>query len=90
MVDVEKYNRNVTLLCPTCGLTQFEYDSENNDDNSLIKCVSCGRTMTKKELIDANDENISAHIEEMGKDIVDDLQNDLRKSFAGNRFIKIK
>jgi hypothetical protein len=89
MIGAEKYNRSVNMLCPTCGESQFEYDPENLDDYSLVKCNCCQMTMTKAHLVDANSENISAHVEEIGKELVEDLSKDLKKLFAGNKFIKI-
>lgn len=90
MINADKYKRSVTLHCPTCGKSQFAYDPEDTDDTSLIRCTCCEKTLTRAQLIDANSDNVSAHVEKMGKDLVSDLQKDLTKTFAGNRFIKIK
>jgi hypothetical protein len=90
----EKYNRNVTLLCPTCGGTQFEYENGVGETIELAKCASCGREITKDELISENSENISEHAKEMGKEIVQDMAKELKESlkaaFGGSKFIQVK
>lgn len=89
MINAEKYNRSVTMLCPTCGESQFEYDQETLADDSPIKCKRCEATMTKAQLMEANRENISVHVDEMGKELVEDLRKDLKRILGGNKFLKI-
>lgn len=94
IMNAEKYDRNVSLLCPTCGSTQFEYDETLEEGHAMVCCTSCDREMTKDELIHENSENINEHMEEIGKKAVDDIAKDMRKSlkkaFSGNKNIKIK
>ncbi len=90
MINAEKYSRSVAMSCPTCGGGQFEHDPENLDDTALIKCASCQLTLTRAQLVEANNENVSEHLSEMGKEMVEDLKNDLKKAFFGNKHIKIK
>jgi uncharacterized Zn finger protein (UPF0148 family) len=85
-MDVTKYNRQITLLCPTCGCTQFE----SEDESEIVKCASCGRHVTKEELIEENNENISNHVEEIGKKITTDLADELMKAFSGSKFVRIR
>lgn len=87
-MDVEKYNRQITLLCPTCGGTQFEHDSDGGSE--MVKCASCQREITKTDLIQENQENISANVEEIGQEITSDLGKELQKAFGGLKNIKIK
>lgn len=93
-MDPEKYNRSVTLLCPTCGSSQFSQSDENEPDTALVTCASCGRELTKAELIRENTENIDEHVKEIGEQVVEDLQHELKKSlaaaFKGSKFIKVK
>jgi DNA-directed RNA polymerase subunit RPC12/RpoP len=89
-LDAEKYNRQITLRCPTCGGTQFEHDDENNDDNKVFKCASCQREITKAELLRENEENISAHVDEVKKEIAEDVKKEIRKAFSGLGNLKIK
>jgi uncharacterized Zn finger protein len=51
-MDAERYSRHVNMLCPTCGCSDFEeyIDAEL----AMVKCASCGRTMTKDELVREN------------------------------------
>jgi hypothetical protein len=87
-MDAQKYNREITLLCPTCGGTQFEFDDA--DDSEIVKCVSCEREVTKDELIQENQENISENIVEVGREITSDLQKELAKAFGGLKNTTIK
>ncbi len=90
----DNYDRNVSLHCPTCGSTQFEYDETLDDDHAEVRCISCDREMTKDELIHENSENINEHVFEIGKQAVDDVAKEMRKSlkkaFNGNKNIKFK
>lgn len=91
MIDADKYGRKITLNCPTCGGTQFEYESEDADDNAQpVKCPGCGFTTTKADLIAANSENIEAHVDEIKEQLRKDVTQSLRDAFKGNKFIKIK
>jgi transcriptional regulator NrdR family protein len=94
-MDPNKYSRNIELICPTCGGTQYEYDDTNVDDeNAVVRCTSCNRQMTKVELIQENAENIDQHSEEIGQEVLHDaakeLTEGLKRAFRGNKNIKIK
>lgn len=83
-MDAEKYNRSVTLICPTCGGTQFEYDKGVDETIELVKCLSCNRELTKDELIRENSENISENVKEISNEIVNDAAKALRKVFKSH------
>ena len=76
-MDTEKYNRNLSLLCPTCGCTQFEFKKGVDETIELAKCASCGREITKDELIKENSENISEHMKEIGSQVSKDLAKEV-------------
>jgi len=80
-MDAEKYNRSVTLVCPTCGGTQFKYDKGVDETIEIAKCASCDRELTKDELIRENSENISEHVKEMGDEIMKDAAEALKNIF---------
>lgn len=86
MIDESKYDRRTTLNCPTCGGTEFDQD----DTSDVIKCAGCGLKTTKDALIEANDENVNAHVAEIGDELVKDMTKSLKDAFKGNKFIKIK
>lgn len=93
-MDTEKYNRSVTLLCPTCGGTQFSPVSPDDIESEIQKCASCGREITSDELIRENSENIDEHLNEIKKEVAKDVVSELKKqlafAFKGSNFIKIK
>lgn len=90
----EKYQRSIGLQCPTCGCTDYEYEQGVDETIELAKCASCGRELTKDELIHENSENIHEHASEIGKKVTEDLAKELkeslRKAFRGNKNIRIK
>lgn len=90
-MDEQKYNRRVHVICPTCGGESFSSESANFE---LAKCENCGLELTKSDLISGNQENISAHTEEIKKLVLKDMKKQLQKSladaFRGNKNIKIR
>jgi len=93
-MDVTKHSRSVSLLCPTCGGTQFEIETGVDEAVELTKCAACKRVITKDDLIQENSENISEHVKEMEKQISEDLAKELKdtlaKTFRGSKNIRIK
>jgi len=93
MLNDEKYNRNISLLCPTCGGSHFEYETGVDETIEVAKCASCGRSITKDELLRENSENIHEHVSEMAEqvknDLAKELQESLKKAFSGNKNIRI-
>jgi len=87
-MDAEKYNRSLSLLCPTCGSDQFSQGEES--PSQLVTCARCGLSITRDDLIRANGEHINEHVNEMGKDVVEDFRKELAKAFRGSKFIKLK
>ena len=73
----------VSLLCPTCGCTEFSEASEQNQgqtDEQYYICEHCGTAISRDQLIEANSESIDATIQDMGDDIVSALLKDLKKT----------
>lgn len=89
-LDAEKYNRQITLLCPTCGGTQFEHDDENTDDDKIFKCASCQREITKSDLLREKEENISTHVDEVKKEIIGDVEREIQRELSGLKNLKIR
>lgn len=89
-METNKYDRAIPLCCPTCGATEFAH----KEDSELVKCASCGREMTKDDLMYENSENIQEHADEIAKQATVDLGNELKKTlqdaFKNGKFIKIK
>jgi predicted nucleic acid-binding Zn-ribbon protein len=74
-------NREIYLLCPTCGESQFEYDDEVKIENMEFKCLSCNQLFSKGDLIKENGELTEEHFSEMGEEILEDAAKKLRKAF---------
>jgi len=93
-VDSEKYNRSISLLCPTCGGTQFSSSKPDDRESELLTCASCSREITRDDLVRENSENVNEHLKEIGeeatKDLALELKNQLASAFKGSKFIKIK
>jgi len=93
MINAEKLNRTIELVCPTCGGTQFSHDGDVSTVET-VKCAVCGRETTKDALIEENRENIAAHANEIGKEaakkVAAELRRSLKQAFNGSKFIKIE
>lgn len=85
-MNSDKYSRNVSLACPTCGCTEFEFRETTEDQT--YNCMGCRRTLSNDELVDRNAENIEAHVEEIGKEIVNDLIGNFGKTLSRNKNFK--
>lgn len=84
----ESYDRSVELICPVCGGKTFSFDNEIDDGD--VTCVQCKRVFSRDELNDANQENISVNLEEVKKEVVDDIKKDFQKMFINNKHFRIK
>lgn len=89
MINSDKYERTVSLLCPTCGGTEFESQAAN-EEVAQFKCLSCGLTTTKSELIAANGENIDAQLDEIKTEVLNDMTKSIASAFKGNKFNKLR
>lgn len=93
-MNPDNYQRNVRLLCPTCGCSDYEYEQGVDETIEVMKCASCGREITKDELIKENSENINEHMseikEQITKDIAKEFKDTLKKAFRGSKNIRIE
>ena len=93
-MNPDKYNRSISLLCPTCGCSQFSYDEGVDETIQIMTCASCEREFNRDELIHENSENIDEHLSEIKKDVTKDFADEIRKSlkkaFSGNKNIRFK
>lgn len=93
-MNPDKYNRSISLLCPTCACSDFSYEEGVNETIQVMTCASCGRELNKDELIRENSESIDEHFSEIKnevtKDIADELQKALKKAFSGSKNIRFK
>lgn len=84
----DKYARSVSLVCSTCGGRDFEYDETT--DTGPVRCTSCDRTFTRDELMRENQARIDDTVEEIGNEVVSDLQKSLQNAFKGSKNIRFK
>lgn len=80
---------SIKLRCATCGRDdQFEF----NDEKSYAKCTFCNREYKRgiEELKELNTEAFDEVKEQIGKDAIKHIQDELKKAFRGNKFIKFK
>lgn len=93
-MNSEKYNRSISLLCPTCGCSDFSYDEGSDETIQVMICASCEREFDKDELIQENSENIDEHLsevkDEVVKDAAEELRKSLKKAFSGSKNIRLK
>ncbi|WP_159660617.1 ECs_2282 family putative zinc-binding protein [Alcanivorax xiamenensis] len=93
-MNPDKYNRNVSLLCPTCGCSEFSYEEGVDESIQVVTCASCEREFNKDELIRENSENIDEHLSEIKKEVTKDFAAEVRKSlkkaFSGSKNIRFK
>ncbi len=93
-MESEKYNRSISLLCPTCGCSDFSYEEGSCETIQVITCASCEREFNKDELIRENSENIDEHLseikDEVVKDVAEELRKSLKKAFSGSKNIRFK
>lgn len=90
----ENRERRISLQCPTCGGDQFEYDAGVPKNAALFTCASCGREIQREDLLDENQELISNHAQDFGKEVSNEIlkefKSNLKKTFASSKYIKIK
>lgn len=93
-LNADKYDRSVALLCPTCGNSEFSHDNADGQVAELLTCGNCGLEISKNDLIQANGENLQAHVQEIGQAVVKDIQKELheslKKAFGNSKNIKIR
>lgn len=49
-------------------------------DNARFKCSDCGRVVSKRELIDENEEIINANVEDIKKEAIAEFEKELKKA----------
>lgn len=78
-MNLDKLNRSVVLLCPTCGNSEMESLNGPHDVSDLFRCNSCELTITKDDLLSSNQENINANLNELKKQAAKEIKSELEK-----------
>lgn len=88
-MEDKEFNSSVSMQCPTCGTTMLIKESAEQ-----IRCARCGREITVAQLIEENGENIQSHVNEIskkvGKELINDMTEELKRIFKNNKNIRIK
>jgi predicted nucleic acid-binding Zn-ribbon protein len=91
-MKINNLDREIRLLCPTCGCTDFSYDKHN--ENELVVCAKCERKMTRRDLFDENSEVINETKNEIASEAKKQFEAEMKKmlknAFKGSKNIKIK
>lgn len=89
-MNLDKYSKEIPMECPTCSNTDF-IASENNE---IVTCARCKRTLSKSDLIDFNrrniQPNINATIKQITPEVTKEISTMLKKAFKNNKMFKIK
>ena len=73
------YSRNISLLCPTCGASDFSYDEDRPENDRSYECQGCGLSFSHQEMLDGNQELVSRAVEETKQEILSDIHKDFKK-----------
>jgi hypothetical protein len=84
------YDRSISLICPTCAGSEFEFDSSIDELERVYTCAGCGLTCSHRDILASNSARISAEIEEMKNEVISDMRKDFRKIFSGMKGWKLK
>jgi predicted nucleic acid-binding Zn-ribbon protein len=68
------YSESVSMICPTCGGSQFLFEQED----SPVRCIGCDRVFASDELIRENGAQIVSCAEDMQAEIIADVTQELR------------
>lgn len=84
----DNYDKNIKLLCATCGSSDF---FEKNEITGGITCKKCNRIYHGgyDEILSLNQHIIGAEIDFLTEEIQQDLEKDL-KNILGKAGFKIK
>ena len=81
-------SKEIKMICPICGNDQFEleykeYENINDaPDEANIKCSDCGTSFSKEDLIEENSELIDIAIEDLKKEVVEQLEAKIKKEMT--------
>jgi uncharacterized C2H2 Zn-finger protein len=75
------------MKCGVCGNNQFSALDENITDiqdasnETILKCADCGETFTKEKLIEDNEGNINANLDDVKEEAMKHVQKEFKKLF---------
>ena len=84
MKDMEM---SISLKCSVCGNDLFSVVDETVEvlldapNDTLVKCLDCGREITKEQFIKETTHIIEANVEDFKADIMKEFKKDVKKAF---------
>ena len=90
----EKLDEQMSLACPSCGGTEFDFDqpkevpaeqakaaagdSAEPEATTLLQCAKCGKEVTYGDLVSANAESVDQHVQDIGAEFAENLKANLQ------------
>jgi len=76
----QNYNKQIKLVCATCGSGDF---FDKDEDTGVITCKKCNRVYYGgyDEIVELNQQQIGAEIENMKQEVQQDLLRDINNIF---------
>lgn len=76
----QNYNKQIKLLCATCGSGDF---FDKNEETGVITCKKCNRIYYGgyDEIVELNQQCISSNVENMRQEVQQNLIKDLNSMF---------
>jgi hypothetical protein len=75
------YDRNLSLICPTCAATDFSFDETEEPSSRRYTCVGCSGEFSHEEILEGNQSRIDNAVGEMKHDVISDIRKDWSKLF---------
>lgn len=76
----QNYNKQIKLVCATCGSGDF---FDKDEDTGVITCKKCNRVYYGgyDEIVELNQQQIGTEIENMKQEVQQDLLRDINNIF---------
>lgn len=87
-MKINDYEKEIDLKCPICGNDKFTPLNSSIDDDIVnqakqnsVQCTDCHRIFEVEELLEENRQQIYDGLEQLGDDLVELLENEVKKLF---------
>lgn len=76
-MKLNNLDRQISMLCPTCGGKDFIFDE--HDENGPVTCSQCERQLTRAELVAENSELIAENQNEIAREAKKQIEAEMKK-----------